>query len=378
MELLKTPLHAHHLKLGAKMVPFAGYSMPVQYTGLLEEARATRRAGGLFDVSHMGQFWVRGAAAIEKLQRVTTNDVSRLQVGQAQYNIILNERGGIIDDIVVYRREETAYFLCVNAANRCLDWQWFSHHLGADSLSDASDFTALIAIQGPNAEAIVERLVPCGIASQLKYYWACETMAAGIPVYLSRTGYTGEDGFELFMASDTAGKLWDAILELGGRETIVPVGLGARDTLRTEMGYPLHGHELSDLITPFEARLGWVVKMNKDFIGKPALRAQLDTGPSRLLRGLIVEDRRIARPGYGVFHQDKQIGQITSGTFSPHLEQPIALALIDASVPEDSSITVQIRHDWIPARIVPIPFLKPKTKRSLSSSQAPQSPKQVS
>ena len=355
--LKKTPLYSRHLQLGARMVPFAGYSMPVQYTGLLEETKATRKMAGLFDVSHMGQFWVRGKSALAELQKVTTNDLSRLAVGQAQYNMLCNEKGGVIDDIVIYRRMDSDYFICVNAGNIVTDWNWLHSNLKGVSLSNVSEETALIAIQGPQAESIV-----CGVLNQtinLKYYWAVETTFMGHPIYLSRTGYTGEDGFEVYTATNIAGNLWDQLLERGGE--LKACGLGARDTLRTEMGYPLHGHELSSEITPLEAGLGWVVKFTKSFIGDAALKSQAQNGPPKILRGLLVNDRRIPRPGYRIVDQEKIIGSISSGTFSPHLNAPIALGFVNSEYAKNTSLSIQIRETPYEAQVAPLPFVKSHT-----------------
>ncbi len=349
------------------MVPFAGYSMPVQYTGVLNETKATRSFAGLFDVSHMGQFWVRGKAALIELGRVTTNDLSRLKVGQAQYNMLCNDRGGVIDDIVVYRREEENFFICVNASNRLTDWEWLKSQVAGVStgvsMTDESDDTALIALQGPQATHILSGFVDPRVIETLKYYWACEARFLDTPVYLSRTGYTGEDGFEIYAPSAAAGSIWDALLEGGRSEGLVACGLGARDTLRTEMGYPLHGHELSSEISPIEAGLSWVVKFSKNFVGKEALSSQL-AGPSKLLRGFIMQDRRIARPGYRIFGQNREIGAISSGTFSPHLNAPIALGFIDAKFKDAETLEIQIREDRAIGRVSRLPFVTSHTKQT--------------
>ena len=363
-----TPLHETHLALGAKMVPFAGYDMPVQYpTGVLEEAKACRQHIGLFDVSHMGQFSIRGKNALLEVQKLVTNDLSKLEIGQAQYNMLCNDKGGVIDDLVIYRRTLDHVYICVNAANRKADFSWISDRLSREvTLVDESDSTALIAVQGPKSEALIGRLTHPERASQLKYYWAQEDVISGIPVYLSRTGYTGEDGFEIYLPAKEAIKLWNCLMEEGKQFNITPCGLGARDTLRLEMGYPLHGHELSDAITPLQAGLSWVVKLKKvsPFIGQSTLIQEAAEGPQNLLRAYRVNDRRIARQGYSVFDvTGKKVGYISSGTFSPHLESPIALAMVDRAVADSEKLWVEIRNSKIEMTKVKLPFVPARTKK---------------
>jgi len=366
-KLLKTPLHRCHLQLGARMVPFAGYEMPVQYTGLLDEAKAVRAKAGLFDVSHMGQFSIRGKNSLAEVQKLVTNDLSKLKLGQAQYNMLCNENGGVIDDLVIYRRGEEETFICVNASNRKADFDWMKSHLSSQvQLEDQSDATALIALQGPQAEAILATAADPAVLSALKFYWATDTKVFNHPAYVSRTGYTGEDGFEIYVSNQFAIEVWERLLENGRKAGLVAAGLGARDTLRLEMGYPLHGHELSPTITPLEANLNWVVKLNQptEFIGKGALQAQADVGPKRLLRALIVDDRRIARQGYRVMTADKTvIGEITSGTMSPHAAAPIALAFLDKASAQLERLFVEVREALVPARVVKLPFVPAKTKK---------------
>ncbi|MBI1861798.1 MAG: glycine cleavage system aminomethyltransferase GcvT [Deltaproteobacteria bacterium] len=361
-ELAKTPLHTQHVELGARMVPFAGYSMPVQYSGLLEETKATRATAGLFDVSHMGQFWVRGKAALEEIQAITTNDLNRIQVGQAQYNMLCNPIGGVIDDIIVYRRHPEDLFICVNASNRHTDFDWVKGHLKRSTLTDESDETALIALQGPQSEAVLMKLVdPSHLA--LKYYWACESQMLSRPIYLSRTGYTGEDGFEIYCRAKDAPTIWDTLLDKGHENGLVPCGLGSRDTLRTEMGYPLHGHELSAEISPIEAGLSWVVKFTKSFVGDSVLKSQVENGPTRILKGLQMEDRRIARPGYRIFDGNSEIGVISSGTFSPHRNAPVALGFVELRLKDAPQFEVQIRGERSVGRTTPLPFVPSRAKR---------------
>jgi aminomethyltransferase len=365
--LKRTPLYDNHIQLKARMVPFADYEMPVQYQGVLEETKGCRSKVGLFDVSHMGQFSIRGASALEEVQKLVTNDLSKIQIGQAQYNMLCNENGGVIDDLVVYRRSLDHIYICVNASNRETDRQWFQSRLASTVFfEDESDSTALIAVQGPSAEALISTISDGSQINTLKYYWAMDGLVAGIPCYISRTGYTGEDGFELYVASSKASDLWNALLDHGKSYSLTPCGLGARDTLRLEMGYPLHGHELSTGITPLQAGLSWVVKLQKSphFIGQTSLQQHAKEGPTPVLRAYRVQDRRIARQGYRVFdEQGTQVGQITSGTHSPHLEAPIALALVDKKVAEEAQLWVEVRQTKIPMEKTKLPFVQPHTKK---------------
>ncbi len=365
--LKRTPLYSSHLELKARMVPFAGYDMPVQYVGLLEETRACRKDIGLFDVSHMGQFSIQGKAALEEVQKLVTNDLSKIQIGQAQYNMLCNEAGGVIDDLVIYRRGEEHIYICVNASNRDTDFAWMKSHLPPTvSLEDESDSTALIAVQGPKAEKLLSTIADQELIYTLKYYWAREGLIAGIPTYISRTGYTGEDGFELYVPAEKASFLWNALLSHGKPFNLTPCGLGARDTLRLEMGYPLHGHELSPSITPLQAGLSWVVKLQKPlpFIGQPALKEEASVGPRKLLRAYRINDRRIARQGYPVFDKSgRKVGEITSGTHSPHLEAPIALGFIDKEVAEEETLWVEIRQSKIQITKTKLPFVQSHAKK---------------
>jgi len=368
--LLRTPLHTQHLKLGAKMVPFAGYDMPVQYSGILEETKRVRESAGLFDVSHMGQFSLRGNNAIEELQRLVTNNLSRVQLHQAQYNMLCNEAGGVIDDLVVYRRTPEEVYICVNASNRKADFEWMRSHLPSSvTLEDESDATGLIALQGPKAEAILSKACDPEIAKSLRYYWAVDTkLFKAIPGFLSRTGYTGEDGFELYVKASDAAKVWEKLLEIGRQDGLAAIGLGARDTLRTEMGYPLHGHELSPTISPLEASLAWVVKLDKSipFIGQAALKKQAQEGVKRKLLAFVVDDKRLARPGYKIADSERNVvGEVTSGTHSPHLNAPIALGLVDTAARGD--LFVQIREAYLPFKPAKLPFVPSHTKKTPST-----------
>ncbi len=349
------------------MVPFAGYDMPVQYAGVLEEAKAVRTHAGLFDVSHMGQLSIKGRDAVAEVNKLITNDLSKIQIGQAQYSMLCNPEGGVIDDIISYRRSEEEVFICVNASNRVADHLWIRDHLGKTvTLEDQSDALALLAVQGPIAENLIASCTNPDQARNLPYYWATESKVFGFACYLSRTGYTGEDGFEIYVDNAHAKQVWENLLELGSAKGLVPVGLGARDTLRLEMGYPLHGHEISPTINPYEAGLQWTVKLKKasGFIGQAALEKVAAVGPTRLLRGFAVEDRRMARQGAKVFTPDrKPVGEITSGTFSPHLHHPIALGFVNAAVAGQKDFLLEVRDQFVPMHVHPLPFVPSHTKK---------------
>ncbi len=350
------------------MVPFAGYDMPVQYTSVLEETKAVRRDAGLFDVSHMGQFSIKGKRALDEVQRLVSNDLTKIAIGQAQYNMLCNEEGGVIDDLVIYRRSEAEIYICVNASNRAKDLAWMLAHLGKDvTLEDQSDVTALIAIQGPKAEEILAIAGGGDSLSSLKYYWAVDAKVFGKPCYLSRTGYTGEDGFELYVRTEDGATIWEELLEKGRRLGLVPAGLGARDTLRLEMGYPLHGHELSPTISPLSAGLGWVVKLSRGtpFIGQEALKKEAERGPDRLLKAFVINDRRIARQGYRITDATKEvIGEITSGTMSPHRNTPVALGFVRKEVATQTQFLIEIREAHVPAQTVKLPFVASHTRKT--------------
>jgi len=367
--LSRTPLYKTHLALGARMVPFAGFEMPVQYQGVIEETKGCRKAGGLFDVSHMGQFSLRGKNALSHLQKLVTNQLSKVALGQAQYNFLCNEKGGVIDDIIVYHRAQDELFLCVNASNRKADWEWLSSHLGNDvELRDLSEQTALLALQGPESQTVLMKIAPRGGWDQLNYYWAKETSLCDVPLFASRTGYTGEDGFELYVPAEKAVKLWDVLLEEGNSKGIQPCGLGARDSLRLEMGYPLHGHELSSDITPLQAGLTWAVKLDSvpAFIGRDALIKERSEGPRMQLKALIIQDKRIARQGYEIANGDKKIvGVITSGTFSPHCGSPIALGFVQKEAVHDTQYLIKVRNDWITAKVTALPFVSSRVRKNL-------------
>jgi aminomethyltransferase len=328
--LERTPLYDAHRRLEGKMVPFAGYEMPVQYpTGITAEHHAVREAAGLFDVSHMGEFRVSGDDALELIQRIAVNDASSLQVGQAQYSAMCDERGGVIDDLLVYRHADH-YMLVVNASRRQEDWAWI--HQAAEGmrveLADQSDEIGLIALQGPRAEEILAPLTDVDL-DQLGYYRFMSGRAAGATATVSRTGYTGEDGFELYVPASTAETVWEALLEAGGDRGLIPAGLGARDSLRLEMGYALYGNDLDLEHTPIEAGLGWIVKLDKpQFTAKKLLQQQKNEGASVRLVGFTLRDRGFPRPGYEIVAEGEPVGTVTSGTMSPSLGYGIGMGYV--------------------------------------------------
>jgi aminomethyltransferase len=358
-ELKRTPLYEEHQRLGAKLVPFAGYAMPVQYgTGIVAEHQAVRKAAGLFDVSHMGEIEIRGADALQLVQLVTTNDASKLEVGAAQYAVICQEDGAAIDDCLIYRFPDH-FLLVVNASNREEDLRWIQTYAPRFDVEviDRSEETALIALQGPASEQIFQRLttVPLG---EIRYYHFVEGDVEGHPAIISRTGYTGEDGFELYIPNDAAVPLWRRLLEVGGDDGLIPCGLGARDSLRLEMGYILYGNDLDRNHTPLEAGLGWVVKLDKgDFLGKPALEAQKAAGVRQKLVAFRLKERAFPRHGYEVRYQGESAGEVTSGLLSPSLDQGVGLAYVAAEASKPGTeIEVVIRNRPTPAEVVRPPF----------------------
>ena len=358
--LQRTPLTDVHAALGAKLVPFAGYLMPVQYaTGITAEHLAVRERCGLFDVSHMGELVVTGAEAVAFANRITSNDVAALAAGQVQYSTILNDRGTIEDDCLVYRRADRV-MLVVNAGNRAK----VVRHIAPLAerfqcrLDDVSDSTALLALQGPLAERVLQPLTTADL-STVRYYHFVEDRVAEIPAIISRTGYTGEDGFELYVAADTAVDLWTALLDpRDPNVSVTPAGLGARDTLRLEMGMALYGHEIDDTTTPLEANLGWVVKLDKgDFVGRAALIAQKAAGLTRRLVGFQMTGRAFPRPGYPVFHAGDPSGAVCSGTVGPSVGVPIGTCYLpSAAAQPGESLAVEIRGAQFPATVVRMPF----------------------
>jgi len=373
--LRTTPLDAEHRALGGKMVPFAGWEMPVQYpAGIQAEHRAVREAAGLFDVSHMGEFHVEGPDALALLLEVAVNDASKVEVGQAQYSALCTPRGTVIDDLLIYRTAPDAFLLVVNAANRETDWRWISEraHGRELTLEDRSDAMALLALQGPKAEAILAPLVqvdpgpafPLAPRSpelaELGYYRFTQARVAGVGALVARTGYTGEDGFELYLPWDEAPRVWAALLEAGEPHGLLPAGLGARDSLRLEVGYPLYGNDLDREHTALESGLGWIVKLGRegDFVGKEALAHQKETGIPRRLVGLRLEGRGFPRPGYPVVSEEgTEVGVVTSGTVSPSLGEGIALAWVPADLAAPGTkLAIRVRDRDLPATVQRPPF----------------------
>ena len=360
--LKQTPLNAAHRRLGAKMVPFGGWDMPVQYSGILDEHKAVRGAAGLFDVSHMGEIEFRGPSALEAVQRLTSNDASRLQVGQVHYSALTTEAGTFVDDLTVYKFADDRYIATVNASNIDKDFAWMRDRTkGNVQVRNLSDETALIAIQGPKAVEILQKLTSLNL-SAIKYYWFAPGKVLGQDAVFSRTGYTGEDGFEVYLKSQHAPALWNALLEAGKPLGLLPCGLGARDTLRLEAKMALYGNDIDDKHTVLEADLGWILKLEKgDFTGKSALAAQKTQGVKRKLVGFEMTGRGIARSHYKIMKGGKEIGEVTSGGPAPWLNKNIGLGYVAA---EHSAVgtefEVLIRDNRVPARIVPTPFYKRK------------------
>jgi aminomethyltransferase len=363
--LKRTPLFSAHVKAGARMVPFGGWEMPVQYRGIIEEHRTVRAAVGCFDVSHMGEFEIEGRGALATLQRLTTNDVGVLEIGQVQYSLLCRPDGGIVDDLTLYRLAAERYLLVVNAGNIAKDWAHVTTAVPAENARwrDVSEATGLIAVQGPKAEALVGRLADQDVA-RIGYYRFARGKVAGVDTLISRTGYTGEDGFELYVAAGDTERLWNALLEGGRADGVAPIGLGARDTLRLEMRYALYGNDIDDTTNPLEAGLGWVVKPAKgDFLGRAAIEAARAQGPARKLIGLEMADRSVARHGYPVV-KDGAIGVVTSGTFGPSVERSIAMAYVASPHSAvGTELGVEIRGQAKAARVVRTPFHPSRVKK---------------
>lgn len=362
-QLKKTPFHAQHLAAGAKMVPFAGFELPIHYpTGITAEHNAVRKACGVFDVSHMGEFIVRGPQAVEFVNHVTSNDVAALAVGQVHYSAILTEHGTFVDDGLVYRYADRV-MLVVNGANRDKDFAHISRYLGKfdAQLTDVSDDIGLLAVQGPQAQEILAALTPTDLEA-IKYYWFTETTVAGVPMTLSRTGYTGEDGFELYHSAKDSARLWAALMATG---RVTPAGLGCRDSLRLEMGMALYGNDIDDGVTPLEAGLAWLVKMKKgEFVGRAALEAQKAAGVARKLVGFTFEEKAIPRHGYPVFVAGAPSGTVMSGVMSPSVGCGLGTAYVPAShAKPGNTLEVEIRGKRVVGTIVPFPFWQHGTVR---------------
>ncbi|MDO4345105.1 MAG: glycine cleavage system aminomethyltransferase GcvT [Eubacteriales bacterium] len=360
----KTPLYEKHLEAGGKIVPFAGYLLPVQYpSGVIAEHNAVRSACGMFDVSHMGEILLSGPDAVKNLNLLLTNDYTEMYDGQARYSPMCNENGGVVDDLIVYKIRDEHYFIVVNAANKAKDFAWMtSHQTGDARFEDISERIVQIALQGPKAQGILERLTDASQIPTAYYSAIFEAKVSDIPCIISRTGYTGEDGFEFYCDAAQGSALWDLLLAAGKEDGLIPCGLGARDTLRLEAAMPLYGHEMDDTVSPLETGLGIFVKMKKEnFIGKSALEAKGTPAIRRV--GLKVVKRGIIREHCDIYIGEQKIGHTTSGTHAPYLGYPVAMALIerDAAVP-GTIVEAEVRGRRIEAEIVKLPFYKRETK----------------
>ncbi|RXJ51317.1 glycine cleavage system aminomethyltransferase GcvT [Gelidibacter gilvus] len=356
-----TALTATHEALGAKLVPYAGFNMPVQYEGVSAEHETVRNGVGVFDVSHMGEFLIEGPHALELIQKVCSNDASKLAIGKAQYSYLPNEDGGIVDDLIIYKMEEDSYLLVVNASNIEKDWNWINskNDVGA-TVRDLSPEYSLLAIQGPKAVEAMQSLTSHDL-SEIKFYNFVVGDFAGVEhVIISATGYTGSGGFEIYCKNSEVKQIWDKVFETGAPYGIKPIGLAARDTLRLEMGYCLYGNDIDETTSPIEAGLGWVTKFTKDFTNSEALKAEKEQGPKNKLVGFELDEKGIPRHGYDIVDdQGKIIGKVTSGTMSPSLHKGIGLGYVPTNLSEvGSKIYIQIRKNAVPATIVKTPFYK--------------------
>ncbi|MSO63390.1 MAG: glycine cleavage system aminomethyltransferase GcvT [Acidobacteria bacterium] len=361
--LKKTPLHSSHVALGARMVPFGGWDMPVEYSGITAEHNAVRTAAGLFDVSHMGEVEIAGKGALEAVQHITSNDASKLQIGQIQYSGLTSPEGTFVDDLLVYRFGPSHFLLVINAGNIDKDWAWISTK-AKEAVPDvatvnSSNRYALIAIQGPKAEEILQTQTAIGLAA-IKYYWFAHGEIAAVRGTVSRTGYTGEDGFEIMIPPAMAPTVWDALLQAGKPHGLIPAGLGARDTLRLEASMRLHGSDIDDTTTVVEADLNWIVGWHKPaFLGRDVLHAQKANGTTRTLVGFEMTERAIGRRGHAVFHNGQPVGVVTSGTQTPFLKKAIGMAYLPPALKAPGTeIEIDIRGRRAKAVVVPMPFYK--------------------
>ncbi|MCX2738762.1 glycine cleavage system aminomethyltransferase GcvT [Pontibacter anaerobius] len=361
MELKKIALNDVHEALGAKMVPFAGYNMPVRYTSDIEEHKTVREAVGVFDVSHMGEFMLRGPKALDLIQRVTSNDAAKLTDGKIQYSCLPNEDGGIIDDLLVYRFAEEEYMLVVNASNIEKDWNWISkYNTEGVEMENISDEVSLFAVQGPKAAEALQSLTQIDLASMVYYTFEKGAFAGAQDVIVSATGYTGAGGFEIYVKNQDAKKVFDAIMEAGKEYGIKPIGLGARDTLRLEMGFCLYGNDIDDTTSPLEAGLGWITKFDKDFTNSGNLKAQKEQGVSRKLVAFEMLEKAIPRSDYEIVNAEgEKIGEVTSGTMSPSLGKGIGMGYVAKDYSKvGSEVAIRIRNKDMKAQVVKLPFVK--------------------
>ncbi len=358
-----TPLTHKHRELGARMIEFAGYEMPVEYSGVIKEHLTVRHAAGIFDVSHMGEFWVKGKGSLELLQYITTNDISALDVGQAQYSCLPNGNGGIVDDLIIYRYETDKYMLVVNASNIDKDWQWINlYNTYGAGLENASEDMSLVAIQGPRAAEILQPLVNRDLSALPGFHFCTGAVGSLDDMIVSATGYTGAGGFELYCHNEKVEALWDMLLGRGKAFGLQPAGLAARDTLRLEMGYCLYGNDIDETTSPIEAGLGWIVKLKSkgDFIDREIIERQSANGVTRKLVGLEMIDRGIPRKDYIIFNRQRnEIGKITSGTMSPTLKKGIGMSYIHIDEAQSGNeVYVQVRNKYLRAMVVQFPFIK--------------------
>ncbi len=357
----RTALYKKHVELGAKMVPFAGYEMPVQYVGVKEEHLTVRNGVGMFDVSHMGEFYIKGAKAIDLLQKVTSNDVSKLTPGKIQYTCLPNGKGGIVDDLLVYCISETEYLLVVNASNIEKDWNWIKSQnaMGAEMI-DKSDSISLFAVQGPKTNEALQSLTDVNLSEMIFYTFNIGKFAGVDNVIISATGYTGSGGFEIYVQNADAEKVWDAIMKAGENVNLRPIGLAARDTLRLEMGFCLYGNDIDDTTSPIEAGLGWVTKFNKDFIDKDFLLSQKENGTARRLVAFTMIDRGIPRKDYRILNSEgEEIGLVTSGTQSPSLDKAIGMGYVKTEYKAPGTeVFIEVRNKSLKAQITRPPFYK--------------------
>ncbi|MCX7769122.1 MAG: glycine cleavage system aminomethyltransferase GcvT [Flavobacteriales bacterium] len=357
----RTPLYQKHVDLGARMVEFAGFEMPLFYSGITQEHLAVRERSGLFDVSHMGEFFIEGPECVEFLQYVTTNDVAALSPCQAQYSCMTNEQGGIVDDMIVYRFEEEQFMLVVNAANIDKDLEHlreYAHRFNVN-LINASESYALLAVQGPLADTVVQKVTDCEVEAIEPFHVDFCSFGLGGDAVVSRTGYTGSGGFEIFIASEYASDLWDKLMEAGREVGLLPCGLGSRDTLRLEKGYCLYGQDIDETTTPLEAGLEWIVKFHKDFVGRQTLEKQKKDGIRRKLVGFVLQEKAIARQGFEICTlEGMPVGRVTSGTHSPSLNLPIGLGYVKIEYAKPSTIIgIKVRDKVVPAEVRKLPFL---------------------
>jgi aminomethyltransferase len=358
--LLKTSLNRVHRDLNARMVDFGGWDMPVIYTNQIAEHKAVREAAGLFDVSHMGELMIEGPDATKLVQKIFARDVSEMVDGQILLGVMCNENGGIIDDLTVYKFNDQGYLLVINAGTIQKDLDFCKKHAeGLDvEVKDYSAETSKIDIQGPKSEMILQKLTDQDL-SEIKYFYFKEIEVAGMKMIVSRSGYTGEDGFEIYMSNNKAEKVWNALLEMGAQDGLIPCGLGSRDTLRTECGMMLNGHDIDPQHTPFEAVYGWTVSLNKDFVGKEALQKQKEEGVKRKLVGFEVLGRGIAREHYKIFHKGQEVGEVTSGTPAPTLGKNIGLGYVPFELREPGTeLEIEVRGRMVEAKVVKMPFYK--------------------